>query len=201
MKTGGCFLELVTCFVRFLFFTTKHLICDYQVNTWHLKNSNICRKKTHYWMVRTCSGNMFAVSLFSETLFKTFNLITKLIHNMNHNITKDKSFPLTLKYPKFHNVRRMLLTCKGWNVKIININNKNNPKKWNLKKFVQSTFCYSILIQLDLDLVFFTMKHFRLKRKFVKTFFVFIQVYEIVPVFLGLIHLSNIAQMLSQSHF
>lgn len=70
-----------------------------------------------------------------------------------------------------------------------------------LKKFVQSTFCYSILIQLDLDLVFFTMKHFRLKRKFVKTFFVFIQVYEIVPVFLGLIHLSNIAQMLSQSHF
>lgn len=126
---------------------------------------------------------------------------------MNHNIIKDeawwfiKSFLLALKYPKFHNVRRMLLTCKGWNVKIININNKNNPKKWNLKKFVQSTFCYSILIQLDLDLVFFTMKHFRLKRKFVKTFFVFIQVYEIVPVFLGLIHLSNIAQMLSQSHF
>lgn len=77
-----------------------------------------------------------------------------------------------------------------------------------LKKVCTKHLMLQILIQLDLDLVFFTMKHFRLKRKFVKKvklfyiyFFVFIQVYEIVPVFLDLIHLSNIAQMLSQSHF
>lgn len=48
-----------------------------------------------------------------------------------------------------------------------------------LKKFVQSTFCYSILIQLDLDLVFFTMKHFRLKRKFVNKF-IFFNIYFFV---------------------
>lgn len=194
-----------------MFFTTNYLIGDYQVNTWHLKNSNICRKKTHSWMMRTCSGNMFAVSLFFETLFKIFNPMTKLFHNMKHSNIKDEARWFIKSFlPKFHNVRKMLLTCKGWNVKIININNKNNPKKMKLKKFVQSTFCYSILIQLDLDLVFFTRKHFRLKRKFVNKFifltytFLYkfcwlncllkIQVYEMVPVFLGLTHLSNIAQ-------
>lgn len=125
-------------------------------------------------MMRTCSGNMFAVSLFFETLFKIYNPMTKLFHNMKHSNIKDEARWFIKSFlPKFHNVRKMLLTCKGWNVKIININNKNNPKKMKLKKIVQSTFCYSILIQLDLDLVFFTRKHFRLKRKFVNKFIFF----------------------------
>lgn len=93
-------------------------------------------------MMCICLGNMFVVSLLFEIFFKIFNLIMKFIYNMNYNIIKDevwwfiKFFFLILKYLKFYNVRRILLICKGWNVKIININNKNNLKKWNLKKFV-----------------------------------------------------------------
>lgn len=97
-------------------------------------NSNICRKKTFLNGAHLFRKYVRCQFVFWAS-FKTFNPITKLIHNMNHNNIKDmarwfiKSFLLTLNYPKFHNVRRMLLTCKGWNVKIINIYNKNNPKK------------------------------------------------------------------------
>lgn len=131
-------------------------------------------------MVRTCSGNMFAVSLFSETLFKTFNLITKLIHNMNHNIIKDeawwfiKSFPLTSKYPKFHNVTRMLLTCKGWNVKIININNKNKKnesKKMKLKKVCTKHLLLQYLNSIRLGPSFLYNEAFSFKKKIRKNFF------------------------------
>lgn len=111
--------------------------------------------------------------------FKTFNLITKPIHNMNHNITKDKawwfikSFPLTLKYPKFHNVRRMLLTCKGWNVKIININNKNNPKKMKLKKVCTKHLLLQYLNSIRLGPSFLYNEAFSFKKKIRKKKFNF----------------------------
>lgn len=186
------------------------MITRWTPDTWR---TVISAGKTHSWMMRTCSGNMFAVSLFFETLFKIFNPMTKLFHNMKHSNIKDEARWFIKSFlPKFHNVRKMLLTCKGWNVKIININNKNNPKKMKLKKNCTKHLLLQYLNSVRLGPSFLYEEGFSLKKKICEQVYFFfltytflykfcwlncllkIQVYEMVPVFLGLIHLSNIAQ-------
>lgn len=149
------------------------MITRWTPDTWRTVIS--AGKKTHYWMMRTCSGNMFAVSLFFETLFKIFNPITKLFHNMKHSNIKDEARWFIKSFlPQFHNVRKMLLTCKGWNVKIININNKNNPKKMKLKKNCTKHLLLQYLNSIWLGPSFLYDEAFSLKKKICEQVYFFL---------------------------
>lgn len=130
----GCFLELWICFERFCFLLLIIwlVIIRWIFDIWRIV---IFVGKIYFWMMCICLGNMFVVSLFFEIFFKIFNLIMKFFYNMKYSNIKDEVWWfIKFFFLKFYNVRKMLLICKGWNVKIININNKNNLKKMKLKK-------------------------------------------------------------------